>query len=89
MNVIPIDLGPRPVNHTTKRWRFWHTLAGRLEALGAYPVKNAVSEQELRRVDDDIKRCRELMSKNSQQEVDAKLVRNSPARAIRTVTIRK
>jgi hypothetical protein len=49
MSVIPIDSGPKPVNRTVKRWRFWHRLAERLDALVAYPVNNAVSEQELRR----------------------------------------
>jgi hypothetical protein len=88
MSVIPIDLGPKPVNRATARWHFWHRLAERLDALVAYPVKNAVSEQELRRVDEDIKRCRELMSKNPQQEGDAKLVRMHPAPGIRTVKIR-
>ena len=88
MSVISIDLGPKPVNRAATRSHFWHRLAERLDALVAYPIKNAVSEQELRRVDEDIKRCRELMSKNLQQEGDAKLVRMRPARGIRTVKIR-
>jgi len=88
MSVIPIDLGSKPVNRLAKRWSFWERLAEWLDALVAYPIGNAVSEQELRRVDEDIKRCRELMSKNSQQESDAKLVRMRPAHAIRTVKIR-
>jgi hypothetical protein len=88
MSVIPIDLGPKPVNRTVKRTRFWHRLGERLDALVAYPVKNAASEQELRRVDDDIKRCRELMSKKSQQDRDTKLVPMRRAPAIRTVKIR-
>ena len=67
---------------------FWHRLAERLDALVAYAIKNAVSEQELRRVDEDIKRCRELMSKNSQQEDDAKLARMRLARGIRMAKIR-
>jgi len=88
MSVIPIDLGSKRVNRAAKRTRFWHRLDERLDALVAYPIKNAVSQQELRRVDEDIKRCRELMSKNLQQEGDAKLVRMRPARGIRTVKIR-
>jgi hypothetical protein len=88
MSVIPIDSGPKPVNRTVKRWRFWHRLAERLDALVAYPVNNAVSEQELRRVDDDIKHCRELISKNSQQDGDTKHVPMRWAPAIRTVKIR-
>jgi hypothetical protein len=88
MSVIPIDFDPKPVNRAGARWHFWHRLAERLDALVAYPIKNAVSEQQLRRVDQDIKRCRELMSKNPQQEWEAKIVRMRPAREIRTVKIR-
>jgi hypothetical protein len=84
MSVIPIDFGPKPVNRAGARSHFWHRLAERLDALVAYPIKNAVSQQELRRVDEDIKRCRELMPKNPQQEGDAKLIRMRPTRAIRT-----
>jgi hypothetical protein len=87
MSVIPIDLGAK-LNRSAKRWSFWDRLAERLDALVAYPIRNAVSERELRRVDEDIKRCRELMSKNSQQQGDAKLVRMRPAHAIRAVKIR-
>ena len=88
MSVISIDLGPKPLNRAATRSHFWRRLAERLDALVAYPIKNAVSEQELRRVDEDIKRCRELMSKNPRQECDAKIVRMRPARGIRTVKIR-
>jgi hypothetical protein len=88
MSVIPIDLGSKRMNRAATPWRFWHRLAERLDALAAYPIKNAVSEQELRRVDEDIRRCRELMSKNLKQEGDAKLVSMRPARAIRMVKIR-
>jgi hypothetical protein len=88
MSVIPIDLGPKPVNRSVKQWRFWHRLAERLDALVAYPVKNAVSEQELRRVDEDTKHCRELMSENSQQDGYTKLAPMRWAPAIRTVKIR-
>jgi hypothetical protein len=88
MSVIPIDLRLEPVNRVARRWHFWHRLAKRLDALVACPIKNAVSQQELRRVDEDIKRCRELMSKNSQREGGTKLARMHPARAIRAVKIR-
>ena len=88
MSVIPIDLGSKLVKRAAKRWHFWHRLAERLDALVAYAIKNAVSEQELRRVDEDIKRCRELTSKNSQQEDDAKLARMRLARGIRMAKIR-
>jgi hypothetical protein len=86
MSVIPIDFDPKPVNRAGARWHFWHRLAERLDALVAYPIKNAVSEQQLRRVDQDIKRCRELMSRNPPG--DAKLVRMRLARGIRAVEIR-
>jgi hypothetical protein len=88
MSVIPIDLRLKPVNRAATRLHLWHRLAERLDALAAHPIKNAVSQQELRRVDEDIKRCRELMSKNPQQEWEAKIVRMRPAREIRTVKIR-
>lgn len=79
MNVIPIDLHPKPA----KRRRFWQEFAKRLDALFAYPAKHAVSEQELRRVDEDIKRCRQLMFKKRQQKRDAKLARVTVAREAR------
>jgi hypothetical protein len=41
---------------------FWHRVAAGIDALGAYPVKHALSDRQLRRVDDDIERCRQLMS---------------------------
>ena len=64
MSVLSDDLGRKPADRTAKQRRFWHGLAERLDALAAYPTKHAVSEQELRKVDDDIKRCRQLMFKN-------------------------
>jgi hypothetical protein len=88
MSVIPIDLGRKPVNRVLKLRRFWHRPAEWLDALVAYPIKTAVSEQELRRVDEDIKRYRELMSKNRRQGADAKLGGLWPERAIRAVKIR-
>ena len=88
MSVIPIDLGAKPFKRSAKRWSFWDRLAEQLDSLVAYPIRNAVSERELRRVDEDIKRCRELMSKNSQQEDDAKLARMRLARGIRMAKIR-
>jgi hypothetical protein len=60
MSVVPIDLGRNPVNRAPKLRRFWHRPVEWLDALVAYPINNAVSQQELRRVDEDIKRCREL-----------------------------
>jgi hypothetical protein len=88
MSVIPIDLDARPVNRAAKLSRFRHRLAEWLDALVAYPIKNAVSEQELRRVDEDVKRCRDLMSKNRQQGADAKFGGMRPERAISALKIR-
>ena len=48
----------------------------------AYPAKHAVSEQELRKVDDDIKRCRQLMFKKPQRQRDARLGRLSMPNAV-------
>ena len=88
MSVIPIDLGRKSVNRVPKLRRFWHRPAEWLEALVAYPIKNAVSQQGSRRIDEDIKRCRELMSKNRRQGVDPKLGGWRPERAIRAVKVR-
>jgi hypothetical protein len=62
--------GPRP---KPVKCGFWRTVAERLDALTAYPARHAVSEQELRRVDADIKRCRQLMFRKRQKR-DMKLV---------------
>ena len=80
MRAIPIGLRPKPAKRG-----FWRTLAERLDALAAYPAKHAVSERELRRVDEDIKRCRQLMFRRQQRKRDVKLV---PATAARGVLIR-
>jgi hypothetical protein len=87
MSVIPIDLGPKAVHPAATRWHFWHRLAERLDALVAYPIKNAMSQQQLRRVDEDIKRCRELMSKNPARK-RLKTQSHALACGIRTVKIR-
>jgi hypothetical protein len=63
MSAISIGSQSKPA-----RRRFWHELAERLDALVAYPTKHAVSELELRRVDEDIKRCRQLMFQKPQQK---------------------
>jgi hypothetical protein len=63
MSVISLDLNRRPVIRTARRQGFWHGLARRLDALVAYASKHAVSEQELRRADADIRRCRELIGR--------------------------
>ena len=57
MSVIPIDLRPK----SAKRRGPWREFVERLDALLTYPARHVVSDQELRRIDEDIKRCRELM----------------------------
>ena len=46
-----------------KRPGFWRALGRQLDAWVAYPARHAVSERDLRRVDDEIERCRSLMFK--------------------------
>jgi hypothetical protein len=88
MSVLPDDLRPKPADRAAKPRRFWHGLAERLDALAAYPTKHAVSEQELRKVDADIKRCRHLMSKKPQRQRDAKLGRLSMPNAVGAIKTR-
>jgi hypothetical protein len=88
MSVLPVELRPRPAARAATRRGFWRGLAQRLDALAAYPTKHAISEQELRRVDDDIKRCRQLMFKKSQHCRDAKFDRVRMLRAPRAIKAR-
>ncbi len=73
MSVLSDDFNLEPANRAVKRRRFWRGIAERLDALVAYPTKHAISEQELRRVDDDIRRCRQLMVKKPQHLRNARL----------------
>jgi hypothetical protein len=88
MSVLPNDLRRKPADRTAKQRRFWHGLAERLDALAAYPAKHAVSEQELRKVDDDIKRCRQLMFKKPQRRREVKLGRLSMSNAVGAIKTR-
>jgi len=81
MSVIPIDLSREPASPTAKRQGFWHSLALRIDALVACAVRHAVSEQELRRADADIRRCRELIAqKDLHHNGDLARVRPHPVR---------
>jgi hypothetical protein len=84
MSVFSDECGAKPAGHTTKR-RFWHGLAERLDALAVYPTKHAVTEQELRRVDDDMRRCRQLMIRKPQKLRNVKLGRVSIPNAVRAM----
>jgi hypothetical protein len=70
MSVIPVDFGSKPA----RTW-LWRVLAEKLNALVAYPVKHAVSERELRRVDEDIRRCEQLVFQKHRRRRDVELVR--------------
>jgi hypothetical protein len=61
MNVIPFARQAKAENPAPQRHGFWHRLATAIDSLATYPVKHALSEQELHRVDDEIVRCRQLM----------------------------
>jgi hypothetical protein len=67
MSVIPIDLNPRWAARGAKRSNVWldfaQSLAQRVDALTAYAVRHAVSEQALRHTDADIERARVLMAR--------------------------
>jgi hypothetical protein len=66
MSVIPFEPKAKPENTAPRRHGFWRRLATAIDSLAAYPVKHALSEQELRRVDGEIGRCRQLMFPKSQ-----------------------
>jgi hypothetical protein len=62
MSVIPFERKTEPENTAPpQRHGFWRRVATTIGSLAAYPVKHALSEQELRRVDGEIVRCRQLM----------------------------
>jgi hypothetical protein len=66
MSVIPFEQKAKPEGTAPQRHGFWRRLATAMDSLAAYQVKHALSEQELRRVDGEIVRCRQLMFPNSQ-----------------------
>jgi hypothetical protein len=66
MNVISFERKPGRESAAPQRRGFWHRFAQAIDSFAAYPVKHALSEQELRRVDDGIVRCRQLMFAKSQ-----------------------
>jgi hypothetical protein len=78
MSVIPIDLNLRWATRGAKRSNFAQSLARRADALAAYAVRHAVSEQALRRTDADIERARALMARR-------KLPRNVNLARVRSV----
>ncbi len=88
MSVLSDDFPRKPADRSAQRRRFWHGLAERLDAMVAYPAKHAVSEQELRKVDDDIKRCRQLMFRKPQGQRDASLRRLSMPNAVGAIKTR-
>lgn len=78
MSTLQVDLRLKPA-----KGRFWRALAEKLDALVAYPAKHAVSERELRRIDEDIRRCRQLMFQKQQQQRGLKLALTAAKRQAR------
>jgi len=88
MSVIPVDLGPKSVtNSISKRRSFRRGLAQALDVLVAYPTKHALSEYELCRIDQDIKRYQGLMHKDF-PPVGARLDRAARHRGARAIQAR-
>jgi hypothetical protein len=86
MSVIPIDLNPQWPARGAKRSDVWrglaHSLARRVDALAAYAVRHAASEQALRRTDADIERARASMARRElPRSVDVARVRVRPVRS--------
>jgi hypothetical protein len=88
MSILPDDFNRKPANGVATRRRFWRGLAERLDGLVAYPTKHAVADQELRRVDDNIKRCRQLMVVKPQRRRDARFERLCMPNAARALKAR-
>jgi hypothetical protein len=76
MSVIAIDRAP--TSPTTKPQGFWRDFAQKLDVVTAYLARHAVSEQEFRGADADVKRCRELIAVAS--HADSASVRLHPVR---------
>lgn len=88
MSIVAVKSNSKPADGAPPRPGFWHRLARRLDALVAYPANHAVSERELRRVDDDIRRCRQLMFGKPQACRDAMLGRLPMRHAVRAIKAR-
>jgi hypothetical protein len=92
MSVIPFDRSLKatePGNEAPKRHRFWQGLAWTLHAIAAYPSRHVLSEQELRHVDDDIKRCRQLMFKKPSRRGGVIRGHLPAHRAVRAMKVRQ
>jgi hypothetical protein len=59
MSVVPFKRAAN--NDMPKRAGIWQRCALMIDSLAAYPVRHALSAQDIRRVDDEIARCRQLM----------------------------
>jgi hypothetical protein len=88
MSVILSVRRTKPANDNLMQRGFWRRLGRAIDALAAYPVKHALSEQELRRVDGDIVRCRKLMFPQRQRSSAVVPLRSSVNRAVRTRAIK-
>jgi hypothetical protein len=83
MRVIPYNKQP-PCNKepaagdSPKLGGFWHRLAAAIDSLAAYPVKHALSERQLRQVDHEMTRCRQLILTRPRRHMLA-IARRTPA----------
>lgn len=91
MNVIPFNRSlqaTKPGNGARQRHRFWQRLARTLDAIAAYPSRHVLSEHELRHVDDEIRRCRQLMFKEPHRRRDPILAHLPVRHAVRAMKVR-
>jgi hypothetical protein len=79
MRVIPFNKEARACGDAVKPSGFWQRLATAIDSLATYPVEHALSEREKRQVDDEIARCRQLMSMQPRPRHVA-IRRHAPAR---------
>jgi hypothetical protein len=78
-----------PVDPDIKRRRcFWRRLGQKLDSLVAYPVKHALSEDQLRQIGDDIKRCQQLIPTKATRRVNTRLGREALQLAVRKIKVR-
>ena len=81
MSVLAIGLNRHLARRRKTPRRLLRDLAQRFDALVSCAVKHAVSEQELRRTDADIRRCRDLIArKDVSLDVHLRRVRIGPLR---------
>ncbi len=82
MRAVP-SVQAKERGNVPKHRDFWHRLLAAVDSLAAYPVRHALSEREIRQVDDEIERCRQLMpAQRPQQHGGAVVLFPAPPRRI-------